>query len=302
MSTPRVDGSIDPAADTESGAGRRLGMMLVWTLGAIAAIAVVSLIIFSPEGVRLSSDPGAPVTPLWTVILPPLVAVVLIRVLPLRAPELPPVIHDRRAIERSTLILCACAVAFPLIIGVADLNGSELYFLVKIVILLAVPAALLWRTRRAIQIPHPQTAWQWWPPIVVVAVWTWLSQAAPWLPAPTFSWPDPILVIVGATLTLLTAGVGEEIFYRRWLQTRLEALLGRWGGIAGATLAFSAMHLGGDRQGSGMFLEIAAAIVVQGSFGFMLGYLWSRYRNLWLAIAAHAIANGYGVVTYFLSL
>ena len=57
-------------------------------------------------------------------------------------------------------------------------------------------------------------------------------------------------------------------------------------------------HAHGERQGSGPIVEVAAALVVQGSFGLMLALLWSRYRNIWLAIAAHVIANGYAVVVF----
>ncbi|PNI07159.1 hypothetical protein CXX84_17505 [Arthrobacter sp. AFG7.2] len=89
------------------------------------------------------------------------------------------------------------------------------------------------------------------------------------------------------------AGVGEEIFYRYWLQTRAEASLGRWGGIVLATLLFALMHVG-SRTSLGLGVEVAAAIVVQGSFGLLLAYLWARYRNIWLAIITHVFANGYG--------
>lgn len=61
------------------------------------------------------------------------------------------------------------------------------------------------------------------------------------------------------------------------------------------------MHLGGDRQGNGLLAEIAAATIVQGSFGIMLGYLWSKYRNLWLIIATHILANGYAVFAYVIA-
>lgn len=95
-------------------------------------------------------------------------------------------------------------------------------------------------------------------------------------------------------LTALTAGIGEEVFYRYWLQTRAEALLGRWGGIAVATLLFALMHVG-SRQSLSLGVEVTAAIVVQGSFGLFLAYLWARFRNIWLALVAHVLANGYGV-------
>lgn len=199
------------------------------------------------------------------------------------------------------MALLACAVLFPLVIVITKIDDSAWYFLAKVVVLVGIPAALVWRSRRNIKIARPRMAWQWWAPIVVILVWTILSQASPWIAVPTFPGVDLGYLIVAATLTALTAGVGEELFYRYWLQTRAEALLGRWGGIVLASFAFAIMHLGGDRQDNGLLVEIAAVIIVQGSFGIMLGYLWSKYRNLSLVIVAHILANGYAVFAYLIT-
>ena len=279
----------------------KLGRVLVWSAGTLATVALIILLVFAPEGIRESPDPGAPLVPLWVVLLPAIAAVALTRALPWNAPTTAPVVSDRLAVRRSIIALLVCAIAFPVVVGVTEIGGSAWYFLAKIVILIGLPALLVWRSRHKIVIIRPREPWQWWPPIVIVAGWAWLSQASPWLPAQTFDWPDLTTIIIGATLTALTAGVGEELFYRYWLQTRLEGLVGRWGGIAVETLAYSLMHIGFDRQGNGLLVEIAAVIVVQGSFGFMLGYLWSRYRNLWLIITAHIIVNGYVPVAYLVS-
>ncbi|HEV7949256.1 MAG TPA: CPBP family intramembrane glutamic endopeptidase, partial [Glaciihabitans sp.] len=227
-------------------------------------------------------------------------AIGVIRLLPWFAPNTAPIVVDRPAVTRTIVGLLVCAVAFPVVVGIADISGSEWYFLAKIGLLIVVPGIIVLVYPRSISVMQPTRAWQWWPPLLVVAVWTVLSKVTPWVPATDFGQVDPIFLIVVATLTALTAGVGEEIFYRWWLQTRLEALLGQWGGIVVASLFFALMHLGGERQGSGVLVEIAAVIVVQGSFGLMLGYMWSKYRNLWVVILAHIIANGYGVVEFLL--
>ena len=279
----------------------KLGRILIWSAGALGVLALIVLLTLSPDGVRQSSDPGSPITPLWVVLVPPLVAIALIRALPWSATALEPTVSNARAIRRSVMALLACAVLFPLIIGITEIDDSAWYFLAKVVILVGIPAALVWRSRRNIKIARPRLAWQWWAPIVVIAVWTILSQASPWITVPTFPRVDLAYLIAAAMLTALTAGVGEELFYRYWLQTRAEALLGRWGGIVLASFAFAIMHLGGDRQGNGLLVEIAAVIIVQGSFGIMLGYLWSKYRNLPLVIAAHIMANGYAVFAYLIT-
>ena len=277
------------------------GRVLIWSAGVIGVLALIVLLTVSPDGIRQSSDPDSPITPLWVVLLPPLVAIALIRALPWTTSALEPIFSNTRTIRRNVLTLLICAVLFPLIIGITGIEGSAWYFLAKVVLLVGIPAALVWTSRRNIQIARPRMAWQWWAPIVVIAVWTVLSQASPWLAVPTFPGVDLAYLIIAATLTALTAGVGEELFYRYWLQTRAEALLGRWGGIVLASFAFAIMHLGGDRQGNGLLVEVAAVIIVQGSFGIMLGYLWSKYRNLSLIIAAHILANGYAVFAYLIT-
>ena len=279
----------------------KLGRVLIWSAGMIGVLALIVLLTVSPDGIRQSSDPGSRLTPLWVVLLPSVVALALIRALPWKTPSLEPNISDARVIRRNVIALLVCAVAFPLVVGIAEIEGSVWYYLAKVVLLVAIPAALMWRSRRNIDLARPRVAWQWWAPVVVVAVWTILSQASPWIVVPTFPGVDMEYLIVAATLTALTAGVGEELFYRYWLQIRAEALLGRWGGIVLASFAFAIMHLGGDRQGNGILVEIAAVIIVQGSFGLMLGYLWSKYRNLALVIAAHILANGYAVFAYVIA-
>ena len=286
---------------SDAGAVPNLGRVLMWSAGALGVLALLVLVILSPDGIRQSSDPGSPVTPLWVVLLPPIAAIVLARALPWSAPTLEPTVSDFPSIRRSIMALLVCAVVFPLVVGITQIDGSAWYLLAKVLILVGIPALLVWRSQRNIKIASPRMAWQWWAPTVVVTVWAILSQASPWIIVPTFLGVDLTYLIVAATLTALTAGVGEELFYRYWLQTRAEALLGRWGGIVLASFAFAIMHLGGDRQSNGVLVEIAAVIIVQGSFGIMLGYLWSKYRNLWLIIAAHILANGYAVFAYVIA-
>jgi len=260
----------------------------------------VVLAVTSPAGLRLSADPGTAHTRLWVVVVPVVVAILLVRMLPLKVPTLPPLVTGRREVHQSTVALLACAFVFTLLVRVTDTSATEWYLVAKVLLLTAVPAVLAWHTRSSISIPGATRPWQWWSPIVVVFVWTWLSQAAPWIEKPSFDGVDVVFLIAVASLTALTAGVGEELFFRRWLQSRLESQFGRWGGIALASLAFALMHLGSDRQDSGAVVEVAAVIVVQGSFGVMVGYLWSKYRNLWVVIIAHLIVNGYAVVEYLL--
>ncbi|MFS0705739.1 lysostaphin resistance A-like protein [Cellulomonas sp. 179-A 9B4 NHS] len=273
----------------------RAGTVVAAAVALLAVAALATLLVLSPAGVRESADPGAPVVPYWAVLLPAAVALPLIRLLPPRVPELTPAVVDARRLTPAVAAMLACAVALPVVVAAGDLARSEGYHLAKLVLLIALPGLVVLLTRGAMRTVPARGAWRWWAPGVVLVAWTLVSQAAPWVEVPDYSGYPVELVVTAAVATAVTASIGEEVFYRVWLQTRLEALLGRWGGIAVATLVFALMHVGA-RQGQGPVVEVAAALVVQGSFGLMLGYLWSRYRNAWLTIAIHLVANGYLVV------
>lgn len=82
----------------------------------------------------------------------------------------------------------------------------------------------------------------------------------------------------------------EEVFYRGWLQTRLEMLHGRWPAVLATSLLFAFMHI--ERVPAGAIeLGLASTIAYQGMFGLMQGYLWSRFRNIWVIIAIHIAVN-----------
>lgn len=287
---------LAPAAPpTAAPPGARAGTVTAAVVGALAVGALGALLVLAPEGVRESADPGSPVVPYWQVLLPGVLGVALTRLLPPRTPDLTPQVVDPRRAVVAVAALLVCAAAFPVVVEVAGIGRSEWYHVVKVAVLIAVPGLVVALTRGSLRRVRAHGTWRWWAPAAVVVAWTLVSQAAPWVAVPDYSgWPVEV-VVAAAVATALTASVGEEVFYRVWLQTRLEALLGRWGGIAVATLAFALMHVGA-RQGQGPVVEVAAAVVVQGSFGLLAGYLWSRYRNVWAPVAAHLVSNGYLVV------
>lgn len=265
------------------------------------ALATVSLVIVSvalPEGAATSSGPGAASIPWWAVLLPPLAGIALCLVLPWAPPAQPALVSDRKRLRASTIILLAIAVVFPVIVGIPGVASGGWYLIAKISLLTGatgIVVALL----RGINIERAVGAWRWWAPVVVVAVWTALGPAAPWAASHDFSGMDPIDLLIVSILTALTAGVGEELFYRRWLQTRLEAWLGPWPGIIITSCAFALMHLGSHGTGEPL-IDIPRLLVTHGSFGLFMGVLWWRYRNLALIVLAHVIYNGWAVGEFFL--
>lgn len=116
----------------------------------------------------------------------------------------------------------------------------------------------------------PLSRWAW----AVPACWLWMS---------------------------VEAGLVEEFFFRRWLQSRLEA----WCGSALHGLLLSAAIFG-LAHAPGMWLRgagvaeglgshpglldcLAYALVTQGLAGLMFGVLWLRTRSLALCVAVHGM-------------
>lgn len=275
-----------------------VGRVVLVVCALVAAASLAGVLIVYPGGTATSADPGAPTVPVWATVLPPLVGIALALLLPPRRAPRPAAVVDRSSRLASTTIgLLLLAAAFPLIVGLVPVEGED-YVLLKLALFIVVPAVLVLVVRRSIRLSRPRVAWRWWAPLIVVAVWTVLSQLGPWNPPTDFSGIDPASLAIAATATAVTAGFGEEFFYRRLLQSRLEAALGPWPGIALTALAFALMHLGSHGTGEPL-ADIARVVVAQGSFGLFVGVLWWRYRSFWAIVLAHLIVNGWPVLAAF---
>lgn len=131
------------------------------------------------------------------------------------------------------------------------------------------------------------TPWRWLgliPAAVVLAL-------AGYAVIPHVGLPGLSLSLIGFVLAFALIALCEEIFFRAMLQTRLEVLMGRWGGIVAATVVFAFTYavvqpfdevsqLPGDDAG----YVIALSVLSYGPAGLLYGYLWSCFRNLWLNV------------------
>ncbi|WP_327092368.1 CPBP family intramembrane metalloprotease [Nonomuraea sp. NBC_01738] len=257
---------------------------------AVFVLAYASLILTGNTVIRLSADPGAAGVSLWAALLPQLAAVLLAMLVAPRAAIPQPLSGlPRPRLVKETWLLLAAAVAFP--IAVALVGRGLLYPVAKIMILLVVPLVGFRLIRgdgpAARSVPRPVT---WLAPLPAVVAWFLLAEVSPLSPPLTQQLPDPVTLAVGSLITLLTASVLEEFFYRAWLQTRLEALYGRWPAILASALLFAAMHVSHINP-EAIGVGIASVVAAQGMFGLMQGYLWARYRNIWVIILIHTIIN-----------
>lgn len=264
------------------------------------------LVLTGRTEITTSADAEATPVPLLAVVLPLLAGMVLVRLVPPRLPVLPLAEPDARAaLTRQVIGLVGIATGFALV-ALALGPGSVWYGPVKVALLLGGA----WLVLRIWPAPSPggrehrrtlPTRWYWLGPLPAIAGWVWLAYYSPLAPSADLSGYreyDPAFLITVMLLTFLTASVLEEIFYRALLQTRLEALLGRWPAITAAALLFAAMHT--HRIGTAPLTEtVAVMLVFNGGFGLFLGYLWARYRNIWALIVIHGAVNSLTLLPVF---
>lgn len=262
----------------------------------LTAASIITMLVVAPDGVIASADSTAATPALWTLLLPSAAGIVVTLLLPRRAEALPAQIVDRRRLIVSTLGLLGLLLVFTVGTGLVPWRNED-YILAKAALLILLPALFVLTVRRAVRIHRGSGAWRWWAPAVVVVVWFILAELAPWNPIYDPGDVDPAFLIIAATATALTASVGEELFFRRWLQTRLEAGLGVWAGIGVTSVLFGLMHLGSHGTGQ-IWLDVAQVIAVQGMFGWFVGVMWWRYRNLTMVVLVHLLSNGWGVLVH----
>jgi hypothetical protein len=154
-------------------------------LAAIAISAVVLLLTSNGE-VRYSADHSDTV-PFWHRWVPALVGIGLIRLMPvgaspLAAPE--PLVRPTKTRRIEALVLLAAAVLFAVGLRLAG-GGEPAHTLLKLPLLLGVPAVLFWVVRRLSDVPvngdrgGVTGPWRWWGPVVPVAAWFVLAYASP---------------------------------------------------------------------------------------------------------------------------
>jgi membrane protease YdiL (CAAX protease family) len=152
--------------------------------------------------------------------------------------------------------------------------------------------------------------WRWTGPLLFISIYASIALAG--LVAGLHDTVDrsrlnPAAVATAVGIAFIGAGLREELLYRLLLQTRLEALLGRWNGIFIAGMVFGAIHLSGTYLRMGgladhaldlPLLARAAAdcVLQQGVGGIIFGYLWSRFRNGWALIGLHGLLDSFSLV------
>ncbi|MFI6865827.1 lysostaphin resistance A-like protein [Nocardia sp. NPDC050406] len=248
------------------------------------ALYLVSLTILVGTGhtqVRFSGD-GEQTRAIWLLWLSPLAGLCLAWLVPPRAPAADAFLgSDSRVVTRNAWVLVGLAVAFTVTLLLAP--RTDWWFVgPKVLLLVVIPVALrivTWREWAGLDVRG-----RWLRPLPAVAAAVLVTYAL---------WPDREDTVPDAltiAVVFLLNAVIEEVFYRFWLQTRLESRYGRWPAILLTSVLWASWHMA-ILGGGGLAVDFAAVVVNIGVTGLFLGYLWSRHRNPWMVLLMHGLIN-----------
>lgn len=103
------------------------------------------------------------------------------------------------------------------------------------------------------------------------------------------------VALMGAlALSWTTAALGEEILFRGFLQSRLQALLGarRHAGVLAVLAQALLFGLGHAYQGP-------TGILVSGAIGLVFGLLMLRFRTVWPLVVAHGLIDSVSMLALY---
>lgn len=278
--------------------------MLIAGLAVIAGSALWLALNAAGE-IRYTADHSG-TRPMWHIWIPILAGLALARLTP--APPPPAAgLPVKRGLRLQAGVLLAAAVLFAVALRLVTAGGHNpepAHTLLKLLLLVALPL-LLFRLSRAdsadrkpVVVRDRAPALLRLAPVLPVAAWFVLAHFGPFA-RPYGDWTaglDLVTILITMITVFAVNALLEEVFYRRWLQTRWERLIGPWPAIVLAGLAFAAWHVGiqGSGGGSGpghLGADLASAFVNQGVLGLFLGYLWTRYRLMWPILTVHGAIN-----------
>lgn len=278
------------------GRGKAIGLLCMIIIFA----AVLWLVWTGNLNIRYTAN-REEVIPIWHSMLPAFLGIFLIRMIPYKS-QYPPSFQqmEKQHVVVQSIVLLLSGILFAVSLITIDQQGLhfQLYYLAfKLTTLLFIPLILLLIYRKmtagqqdSISV-NSRSRRHVIAPLIVIVVWGYLKFYSP------IAQPEGAIVGTDTTELLLLMLIGfminsvlEEVFYRVWLQTRLEALLGRWPAILLVSILWSIWHIA--IQGNGQWdIDVATVIANHGVTGLFLGYMWARYRKIWVIILIHGLMN-----------
>ncbi|RKD69565.1 CAAX prenyl protease-like protein [Sinobaca qinghaiensis] len=167
----------------------------------------------------------------------------------------------------------------------------DYFYLYKLLFLFIIPFIII----KIVPAPPMNQSYakpvQWLYPMLVAVLWIYMYFFSPLSLTSNADYEIGLLYLfIGAAVSFILNSVLEELFYRVWLQTRLEVLLGTWPAVCATAMLWALWHTAIQGGGS-LDLAITNAIVYQGVIGLFLGFLWAKYRNVWVLILIHGLMN-----------
>jgi hypothetical protein len=129
--------------------------------------------------------------------------------------------------------------------------------------------------------------------------WRWLGMVPiaialillGYLLIPRIGLPEPSFQLLGYVLAFAVIAVCEEIFFRGMMQTRLEILMGRWGGIITTSVVFAVTYAlvqpfdaVSQLPETGLVYNTGLSLLTYGTASLLYGYLWTCFRNTWIQV------------------
>ena len=267
---------------------RTLSGAVVLAAGTAVYGGALLVVAFAGDGrLRYTAD-NADTIPMWHPWIPTAVGIAL--VLLTRHPPAPlPRDATGKRVRVEAVALLALGLCFTVLL---DALGPEepRYTALKLALLLCAPAAVFTMTRRWPETPAvaPRPGWL---PLIPVIGWSachlMLSTTRP----AGASGMDPLTLVAVVMIGVLLNAVLEELFYRRWLQSRWTVLLGGvWPAIVLSSIVWASWHIA-IQGGGDLLTDLANVIANQGITGLFLGLLWHRHRVLWPLLAVHGLMN-----------
>ena len=135
-----------------------------------------------------------------------------------------------KEVPKSTWALVTLAIVLILLMIVTPKSYVfDLFYIYKLILLFVIPLIIIKRDSVR-EIMTIKTVRRWKEPLLVVVVWLVFYMLSPLSEAATYE-IDFLTLLLGALISLILNAVLEELFYRKWLQSRLEAALGIWPAI-----------------------------------------------------------------------
>lgn len=272
--------------------------------GGIAVFVAAAALLLGTGENQISVVGWYPPHQVWLYWVPVALGLLLVRLVPPNPPEqqMSDRVHAtmaRRSVGRETVILAGCVLGFfvgeallaPMFAAVDPTLAALSYHSAKVLFLLLVPLMFVgssgvMRNAYGSDLPLMSTrVTEWWR-------WAGLGPVACYLlvvrsplaahPPELGSVPEHYDLLVTLVIGYAATALLEVVFFQGFLLTRLEILFGRWPAIVVTALVYALVSLVGSNTPDGPASTVVTAIVVQGVTALLYGYLWSRYRNIWL--------------------